>query len=111
MWTINPGFQQYLGDGRLWLTGQWINIFQGGDHRSGWLARADYMASSKLRLFGGAANAPDISEGIVLRTSSLFGGLSLGLNDRQDVRISVAHDDPDGSAKRTSISVGTGIRF
>ncbi|WP_147416744.1 YaiO family outer membrane beta-barrel protein [Sphingomonas edaphi] len=111
VWTLNPGVQQYLGGGRVWLTAQWINIFQGSDHSSGWLARADYLPTPKLRLFGGVANAPDISEGVVLRTSSQFGGLALGITDNQDVRLSVAHDDPDGSAKRTSISIGTGIRF
>ena len=111
VWTVNPGLQQYLANGRLWLTARWINTFSGGRHSSGWLARGDIQATEKLRLYGGAANAPDTSEGIVIDTFSLFGGLSYGISERQTVRLSLARDNRDGGRDRTQIGIGTGIRF
>lgn len=111
VWTVNPGLQQYLGGGRFWVTARWINTFSGGQHSSGWLARADIQTTERLRLYAGAANAPDTSEGIVLDTFSLFSGLSYDVSERQTVRLSLARDNRDGGSDRTQIGIGTGIRF
>ncbi|TFI59259.1 YaiO family outer membrane beta-barrel protein [Sphingomonas parva] len=110
--TLTPGFEQYVAGGRVWLTGRWINTFdENGDHRSGWLGRGDFQASKRLRLFAGIADAPDVSEGVVVDTLSVFGGLSADVGDRTIVRLSVAHDDSDTGSDRTQVSVGLGYRF
>jgi YaiO family outer membrane protein len=108
--TVTPGVEQYL-TGQVWLTAQWINVWDQVAHSSGWLLRGDVMPSDRLRLFAGVADAPDLDEGVVIDTLSLFGGLSLDLDDRLTLRASLAHDDPEGSADRTTVALGVGYRF
>jgi YaiO family outer membrane protein len=108
---LNPGIEQYLFGGKAWLTLQSINLVDSGDLLSGGLARIDVQASDRLRLFGGAANAPDVDQGIVSRTRSLFAGASVGLDDRIALRFSVSRDRPSIGASRTGVSVGTTVRF
>ncbi|MCY7280995.1 MAG: YaiO family outer membrane beta-barrel protein [Sphingomonas bacterium] len=108
---INPGIEQYLAAGKAWITLQSINLVDDGAIRSGWLARIDLMAGDRVRLFGGAANAPDVDQGIVSRTRSLFAGASVGLNETADLRVSVSRDRPGIGADRTGFSLGTMVRF
>jgi YaiO family outer membrane protein len=110
--TLVPGIEQYVAGGRAWLTGRWINIFdENGKHRSGWLARGDVMASDRLRLFAGLADAPDVSEGVVTDTFSLFGGISYDLDERSTLRLSVAHEDRSAGSDRLQVGLGLGWRF
>lgn len=107
---LNPGFEQYIPGGH-WITGRMINVIEGGNRHTGWLARADVMASSRLRLFAGAAHAPDINEGVVVDTVSLFGGLAVALNDRTTLRLFVNSEDRKGSSDRFEFGTGMGLRF
>jgi YaiO family outer membrane protein len=110
--TLTPGIEQYLADGRVWLTARWINIFdEDGDHEAGWLARGDVLAGKGVRLFAGVADAPDVSEGVVLDTFSLFGGISVDVNRSTTFRISVAHEDRARGADRMQVGIGLGLRF
>lgn len=110
--TVSPGIEQYLADGRIWLTGRWINIFdEDGDHQSGYLLRADAMASDRLRLFAGYSDAPDTSEGVVVDTQTVFGGAALELDDRTSLRLSLAHEDRETGVDRTQVSLGIGLGF
>jgi YaiO family outer membrane protein len=110
--TVAPGVEQYLANGRAWLTARWINIFdETGEHHGGWLGRGDLMATERLRLFAGAADAPDVSEGVVLETFSLFGGLSYDVGPRSTVRLSVAHEDRERGSERLQVGLGLGWRF
>ncbi len=110
--TVNPGIEQYLGDGRYWLTARWINIFdERGDHRMGYLLRGDAQASDRVRLFAGLSDAPDPDQGVVIDTFSLFGGAAIGIGDRAELRASVAHEDRSIGADRTQVSLGLGWRF
>lgn len=110
--TLTPGIEQYLAGGRVWLTARWINMFdENGDHQSGYLVRADAQATDRLRLFGGLADAPDTSEGIVVDTRSYFGGASYDLSNRTVVRLSIAHEDRETGADRTQFGLGFGLRF
>lgn len=109
--TINPGVEQYLS-GRFWVTARWINIFdENGRHQAGGLIRGDWLATDRLRLFGGAAQAPDTSEGFVIDTFSLFGGLSYTLNDRITTRLSIARENREAGADRLQVGLGLGSRF
>ncbi len=110
--TISPGIEQYLAGGRIWLTARWINLFDdSGRHQSGYLVRADGQATDRLRLFAGRSDAPDTSEGIVVRTRSHFGGLSYDLNARTTLRLSLAHEDRETGADMTQVGLGIGLRF
>lgn len=111
--TLTPGLEQYVAGGRGWLTAQWINVFEDrtGRHEMGWLARGDLMVADELRLFAGMADAPDVSEGVVVETFSLFGGMSWDVDARHTLRASVAHEDRATGADRLSLSIGVGVRF
>lgn len=110
--TVTPGVEQYVAGGRFWLTGRMINIFdENGRHHAGWMARGDALAGRRLRLFAGAADAPDVSEGIVTDTFTLFGGAAIEVRDRTTLRFSIAHEDRDGRGKRLQLGVGLGFRW
>ena len=110
--TLNPGIEQYLADGRVWLTGRWINIFdENGSRQSGWFVRGDVQVSPKIRLFAGASDAPDTSEGVVVETFNLFGGLVLDVGTGRTLRLSLAHEDRETGADRLQIGLGMGVRF
>ncbi|HEX8583133.1 MAG TPA: YaiO family outer membrane beta-barrel protein [Allosphingosinicella sp.] len=110
--TVVPGVEQYLAGGRAWVTARWINIFdETGAHRSGWLVRGDAMAGDRLRLFAGLSDAPDVSEGVVVDTFSLFGGISYDLDERSTLRLSVAHEDRAQGSDRLQLGLGIGRRF
>jgi YaiO family outer membrane protein len=110
--TVSPGIEQYVLGGRAWLTGRWINIFdETGDHNSGWLARGDLMATERFRLFAGIADAPDVSEGVVTDTFSIFGGAAYELSDRATLRFSLAHEDRETGSDRLQAGIGLGLRF
>jgi YaiO family outer membrane protein len=110
--TLTPGIEQYLAGGRAWATARWINIFdENGRHHSGWLGRGDVMVGKSARLFAGAADAPDVSEGVVTDTFSLFGGASVDVSPRTTLRFSLAHENRAAGADRLQFAVGLGLRF
>jgi len=110
--TVSPGVEQYLFDGRAWLTARWINTFDDtGRHLSGYLMRGDIQPRDDLRLFAGFSNAPDTSEGTVVDTRSYFGGISVDVDARITARLSAAFEDSDTGADRTQIGLGLGWRF
>lgn len=110
--TLSPGIEQYVVGGRVWLTGRLINIFdEQGEHHLGWLARGDAQAAPRLRLFAGLSDAPDTSEGRVVDTFSVFGGLSLDVNGRTTFRLSLAHENREFGADRLQSGIGLGLRF
>jgi YaiO family outer membrane protein len=110
--TASPGVEQHLFGGRVWLTGRWINTFDPDRGRiGGWSVRADVQATDRLRVFVGLADAPDISEGIVLETFSVFGGLVVDLDRNVSLRLSLAREDRDRAYDRTVLGIGMGVRF
>lgn len=108
--SINPGIEQYVGGGS-WLTARMINVFEAGQHHAGGLARVDWMASPKLRLFAGGAYAPDALQGVVTRVTSEFAGISADVSQRLTLRFSVTHEDRGNGPDRLELSAGMGVRF
>ncbi|WP_300973084.1 YaiO family outer membrane beta-barrel protein [Sphingomonas sp. LHG3406-1] len=109
--TLQTGVEQYVLGGKASLTGRLIALVDGGRVQAGALSRIDVQANSGLRLFGGAANAPDTSEGVVTRVTSLFGGVEAVLGPRQVLRLSLAHTDQQVGASRTEFTLGAGLRL
>lgn len=109
--TIQPRVEQYVLAGRAWLTGSLIALIDGRQAHVGTLGRIDVQASTRLRLFGGASNAPDTSEGAVTRATSLFLGVDALLTKRQILRFSLARTNQNVGASRTEFTLGAGLRF
>ncbi|GAA4011449.1 hypothetical protein GCM10022280_06300 [Sphingomonas swuensis] len=109
--VARPGFEQYLAGGRVWLTGQLILLSDGARTKSGVLGRVDGEIRPGLRLYAGAANAPDTSEGVVSRVRSLFGGVEAAIGSERFVRLTVARHDQQLGSDRTDLMAGVGARF
>jgi len=108
---INPAVEQYVAGGRAWVTLRSINLISDEKLISGALGRVDLLASDELRLFVGAANAPDIDQGIVSRTRSLFAGAAFEISPVLALRLNVERDRPTIGADRIGMSLGTTVRF
>ncbi len=110
--TVSPGMQQYFLDGRLWLTGRWINVVdEQGRYRQGYLVQSDVMLRNDLRVFMGYADAPETSLGVTVRTRSLFGGLVYDVSDALAVRLSSAYEQRPGLFNLRSYTAGVTYKF
>lgn len=109
--TINPGFEQHLFGDRGWFTGQLISVVDKGKASFGVLGRADAQASKQVRLFVGAAHAPDVSEGSVFQTTSMFAGAEMLLGSQASLRLSGSRTVQRVGSNRTQFSFGIGTRF
>lgn len=126
--TASPGLQQYLLDGRLWISGKVIGTLANStvttrapdgfafvrDRLSkfgGYSVRVDGMPTDRLTLFVGWADAPDTSDGRVIPTQAVYGGGIYDLNESISVKLSAAHEQRVKSYDRTSVNVGLTTRF
>lgn len=110
--TVKPGLQQYFLAGRVWLSGQWINIVDETDtHLQGWFGRVDALVHDRVRLYGGAANAPETVRNMSVQTFSVFGGVVVELNERLGLHLDYARDDRENSFVRNTIVLGLTVRY
>ena len=110
--AVTPGIQQYLADGRLWLTVRLINtVNEDQDYTAGWLAQADWQAMDRLRLFAGLADAPETVDGETVDTRSYFAGLAVGLDETRSLRLDYLFDDREDSYIRHVIGATVTQRF
>ena len=110
--TVSPGIEQYLFDGRLWITAKWI---QTRDERNrdlgGYLVRGDVLLRDDLRVFLGYADAPETSEGFTMQTRAVFGGVSYDVTSAITLRASAAYEQRPGFFDRRTVSIGATTRF
>jgi YaiO family outer membrane protein len=110
--TLNPGIEQYFADGRLWLTGRWINTLdETGEHLIGWLGRLDFQATDTLRVYGGLSNAPETQGNTTLDTRSAFAGVIIDVTSRVAIRADLLYEDREGSSSRVAIFSGLSLSF
>lgn len=109
--TFNPGVEQFWSHGRNSLSGHLITIVEQGRARFGVLTRLDVRATARLKLFAGASHAPDVSEGTVLQTASVFGGGELSVGSFANLRLSVSKTAVRAGSDRTQLSLGFGTKF
>lgn len=110
--TLKPALQQFFWNGRLWLTGHSINIWdENGDFQPGWELRADVMPVTRLLVYGGFADTPETQENTTVDTFSVFGGARYEFNDRFSARFDYAHEDREGAYIRHVFNVGLSVRF
>ena len=109
---IEPGLQQYLFGGRVWLTGKWLNLIDARDKRSdGWLARADWQVLDALRIHGTVTIAPDSDNGTVADVHTVSAGAVVSLTPWLDLRADVTQEDRKNSYVRNIFAAGFSYRF
>lgn len=109
---LAPGVQQYLFEGRAWLTGRFFMMEdERGKHPTGWEARADWQALDRLRLFAGAADVPETSDNRTLPTTSRFLGLTVGVTERVDLTLAASRVAQQGIPRRESAAATLSVRF
>ncbi|RCW81533.1 tetratricopeptide repeat protein [Phyllobacterium bourgognense] len=110
--TISPGLQQSLWSEKLVLTAKWINVFdQQQHHAGGYLARVDWAVVDRLRVFAGYSDALEPSDGVMIPTRSVFGGLSFDVNEQVTLRTNFAHEERENAYNRDVYGVGMTWRF
>jgi YaiO family outer membrane protein len=110
--TASPGVEQYLFEGRVWLTSKWINVLdENSSYLQGYLVRADVIMAEGIRIFAGYSDAPETSEGRTLETRALFGGIVYDLNAATTLRLSTSYEQRPNLYNRTSISSGVSYKF
>ncbi|TJU94154.1 MAG: YaiO family outer membrane beta-barrel protein, partial [Mesorhizobium sp.] len=109
--SIQPWLQGYLLDGRLGLSARWVHAEDDiGTRADGYVLRADLAVTPHVNLFGGYADAPEISDGTLVPTRTVFGGLSVDVSDPLTLRASIAHEQRP-TFDRSIFGLGLTARF
>lgn len=109
--SISPWVQGYILDGRLGLSARWVHAEDDiGTRADGYVLRADLAVTPHFNLFGGYADAPEISDGTLVPTRTVFGGLSWDVSDPLTLRASLAHEQRP-TFDRSIFGLGLTARF
>lgn len=109
--TISPWVQGYVLDGRLGLSARWVHADDDiGTRADGYVLRADLALTPGVNVFGGYADAPEISDGTLVPTRTVFGGISWDVADPLTLRASLAHEQRP-TFDRTIFGLGLTTRF
>ncbi|MER8976298.1 MULTISPECIES: YaiO family outer membrane beta-barrel protein [unclassified Mesorhizobium] len=109
--SISPGVQGYVLDGRLGLSARWVHAQDNiGTRADGYVLRADLAMTPRLNVFGGYADAPEISNGTLVPTRTVFGGISWDVSDPLTLRASIAHEQRP-TFDRSIFGLGLTARF
>jgi YaiO family outer membrane protein len=111
VWTLAPNLQVFVLDGQLAFSGRWIHTRDDrGTVADGYLMRADWSATDRLRLFAGYADAPEISEGRLDDTRTFFTGIAFDIDDRLTLTGHYAHERR-ATFERHTFGAGLSLRF
>lgn len=109
--SISPWVQTYMLDGRLGLSARWVHAQDDiGTRADGYVLRADLAVTPHFNIFGGYADAPEISEGSLVPTRTVFGGISWDVSDPLTLRASIAHEQRP-TFDRSIFGLGLTARF
>jgi len=109
--TISPWVQGYVLDGRLGLSARWVHADDDiGTRADGYVLRADLALTPGVNVFGGYADAPEISDGTLVPTRTVFGGISWDVADPLTLRASLANEQRP-TFDRTIFGLGLTTRF
>ena len=107
IWTLRPGFTQYLGGGRYAVTLQASAAAASRrDVLVGASVRGDYFAGDRTRFFAGAASGPETDLGIVRQTTSLFFGGEVALGGDVSLLGSAGREWSGIGADRSEARIG-----
>lgn len=109
--TISPWVQVYVLDGRLGLSARWVHAADDiGTRADGYVLRADVAVVPSVNVFGGYGDAPEISDGTLVPTRTIFAGISWDVTDPLTLRGSLAHEQRP-TFDRTTFGLGLTARF
>ena len=109
--TFSPAAQYFFFDEKLGLQVRWIHSFNDeGSSANGYAIRADLAATDRLRLTAGYSDAPEISEGALVDTRTVFTGVSFDLSDTLTLRANYAHEHR-ATFDRSIFGLGVAVRF
>jgi YaiO family outer membrane protein len=109
--SIQPWMQAYILDGRLGLSARWVHAEDDiGTRANGYVLRADLAVTPRFNLFGGYADAPEIDDGALVSTRTVFGGISFEVSDPLTLRASIAHEERP-TFDRNIFGLGLTARF
>ncbi|PBB22471.1 MULTISPECIES: YaiO family outer membrane beta-barrel protein [unclassified Mesorhizobium] len=109
--SVSPWVQGYIFDGRLGLSARWVHAADDiGTRADGYVLWVDLAVTQRFNLFGGYADAPEISDGTLVPTRTVFGGISWDVNDPLTVRASIAHEQRP-TFDRSIFGLGLTARF
>jgi len=109
---VTPGLEQYVLDGRLWITGKWINVLdEHNRYRQGYLVRGDIVMRDDLRFFIAYSDAPESTDAVTVETRSLYGGFIYDLDARTILRLTVIYEKRPDLFNRVAVNAGAAYRF
>lgn len=109
--SIQPWIQGYIFDGRLGLSARWVHAEDDtGTRADGYVLRADLTVTERFNVFAGYADAPEIDDGALIPTRTVFGGISFDVSDPLTLRASVAHEERP-TFDRNIFGLGLTARF
>ncbi|TGT69018.1 YaiO family outer membrane beta-barrel protein [bacterium M00.F.Ca.ET.159.01.1.1] len=109
--SISPWIQGYVFDGRLGLSARWVHAQDNsGTRADGYVLRADLAVTPHFNVFGGYADAPEIDDGALVPTRTVFGGVSWDVSDPLTLRASIAHEQRP-TFGRSIFGLGLTARF
>ncbi|TPI16485.1 YaiO family outer membrane beta-barrel protein [Mesorhizobium sp. B4-1-3] len=109
--SIQPWIQGYVLDGRLGLSARWVHAQDEiGTRADGYVLRADLAVTPRFNVFAGYADAPEIDDGALVPTRTVFGGISFDVSDPLTLRASIAHEERP-TFDRNIFGLGLTARF
>ncbi|CDX46247.1 conserved exported hypothetical protein [Mesorhizobium plurifarium] len=109
--SIQPWIQGYVLDGRLGLSARWVHAQDDiGTRADGYVLRADLAVTPRFNVFAGYADAPEIDDGALVPTRTVFGGFSFDVSDPLTLRASIAHEERP-TFDRNIFGLGLTARF
>ena len=109
--SVSPWVQGYVFDGRLGLSARWVHAQDDiGTRADGYVLRADVAVTPNFNVFGGYADAPEIDDGALVPTRTVFGGISWDVSDPLTLRASIAHEQRP-TFDRSIFGLGLTARF
>lgn len=109
--TISPWLQAYFLNGRVGLSARWVHAFDNAETRAdGYVLRGDVVVTPRLSIFAGYGDAPEIDDGTLIPTRTVFGGASFNVSDDLTLRASIAHEQRP-TFDRNIFALGVTKRF
>ncbi|MCV3238644.1 tetratricopeptide repeat protein [Mesorhizobium sp. ZC-5] len=109
--TVSPAAQFFFFDQKLGLQVRWIHSFNDeGTTANGYVLRADLAATDRFRILAGYSDAPEISEGTLVDTKTVFTGFSYDLSDALTLRGNYAYEHRE-AFDRNTFGLGLSVRF
>jgi len=93
IWTVEPSAQVFLFNDRFALTGRWVHVEDDeNDSVDGYIVKGDLRMTDRLQAFAGYSDAPEISEGVIVDTQSIFTGIGIDVADDVTLRANYAYE-------------------